>query len=136
MNRLRSGFALVVMIFVLVGSSRSIAQDDWTPESLEFFERNVRPLLLENCMSCHSKAVNKVKGGLNMDSRHSLLAGGDSGSAIDLDAPEKSLLMEAVRRESFEMPPERPLGLTIQNLQSRARAGEPLARPSTGRGNP
>jgi cytochrome c553 len=109
MNRLRSGFALVVMIFVLIGSSRSIAQDDWTPESLEFFERNVRPLLLENCMSCHSKAVNKVKGGLNMDSRHSLLAGGDSGSAIDLDAPEKSLLMEAVRRESFEMPPERPL---------------------------
>lgn len=79
------------------------------PEDADFFERHVRPLLLESCVSCHSAAVNNVKGGLNMDSRQSLVAGGDSGAAIDVQSPEKSLILEAVRRESIEMPPDKPL---------------------------
>lgn len=78
-------------------------------EAAEFFEREVRPLLLENCIGCHSQAVNKVKGGLNMDSRQSLIEGGDSGAGIDLQSPDKSLILEAVRRQSIEMPPDKPL---------------------------
>lgn len=76
---------------------------------IEFFEKHVRSLLLENCVGCHSTAVGKVKGGLSLDSRDDLLTGGDSGPAIDLAAPDNSLLLEAVRRESLEMPPEKPL---------------------------
>ncbi|MBX3423189.1 MAG: PSD1 domain-containing protein [Pirellulaceae bacterium] len=75
----------------------------------EHFERHVRPLLLENCTGCHSRSVGKVKGGLSMDSRDELLAGGDSGPAIDLANPDGSLLLDAVRRQSLEMPPEKPL---------------------------
>lgn len=76
---------------------------------IERFERDVRPMLLENCVGCHSKAVGKVMGGLSMDSRQDILSGGDSGPAILLDDPGNSLFLEAVRRESFEMPPEKPL---------------------------
>lgn len=75
----------------------------------ETFERDVRPLLLENCSGCHSKSVGKVMGGLSMDSRQDLLTGGDSGPAIRIDAPNESLLLQAARRESFEMPPDQPL---------------------------
>ncbi|MFO0940826.1 MAG: DUF1553 domain-containing protein [Pirellulales bacterium] len=85
------------------------AQQSIKPEEAEFFERQVRPLLLESCVGCHSQAVNKVKGGLNMDSRQSMIDGGESGAAINLQSPDKSLILEAVRRESIEMPPDKPL---------------------------
>lgn len=78
-------------------------------ELAELFERDVRPLLLESCFSCHSRAVGKVMGGLSLDSRQDALAGGDSGPAINSELPEKSLLLEAVKRQSLEMPPDKPL---------------------------
>jgi Protein of unknown function (DUF1553)/Protein of unknown function (DUF1549)/Planctomycete cytochrome C len=100
---------MIVMAISVDSATTSLAQNDWSAESVEYFERHVRPLLLENCVGCHSQAINKTKGGLSMDSRASLVAGGDSGPAIDEQSPEKSLLLEAVRRESLEMPPNRPL---------------------------
>lgn len=41
-----------------------------------------------------------------MDLRETLLRGGDSGAAIVAGRPEESLLIEAVRYESLEMPPK------------------------------
>ena len=75
--------------------------------AIEFFETSVRPLLLDKCIDCHGPK--KQHSGLRMDSMKSMLNGGDSGPAIVPFKPEESLLMEAVRRESFEMPPEEPL---------------------------
>ncbi len=49
---------------------------------VEFFEKNVRPVLVEQCFDCHSAAASKTKGGLQVDSRAKLLAGGDTGPAI------------------------------------------------------
>ncbi len=82
---------------------------DSTPQSEEFFEREVRPILLEHCSSCHSRAFGKVKGGLSLDSRDEALAGGESGAAIVPGSADESLMIEAIRRQSFEMPPEKPL---------------------------
>ncbi len=37
-------------------------------EQMEFFEKKVRPLLVDKCYSCHSPE-HKVKGGLRLDTR-------------------------------------------------------------------
>ncbi|MCA9179547.1 MAG: PSD1 domain-containing protein [Planctomycetales bacterium] len=78
-----------------------------TPEKLEYFEKQVRPLLVEHCYECHSAKAKVVRGGLRVDSRRQLLTGGDSGPAIDLGDADKSLLIDAVRYgDSYQMPPK------------------------------
>lgn len=77
-----------------------------TAADVEFFERKVRPLLVEHCYSCHSTAAKKLQAGLHLDSRAALLLGGDSGAAIVPGEVDASLLIESVRYESYEMPPK------------------------------
>ena len=59
----------------------------------EFFEQRIRPLLANNCYACHTDLKS---GGLRMDSRESLLKGGQSGPAVIPGDPEASLLIQAV----------------------------------------
>lgn len=70
----------------------------------EEFEMKVRPLLARNCYACHTDAR---MGGLRLDSREAIVAGGKSGPAITAGDPEKSLLIDAVthKRASLKMPP-------------------------------
>src|ERR1700688_2500576 len=49
-----------------------------TPEQVEFFEKKIQPILSEHCYDCHSAAT-KSAGGLRLDARASILAGGTSG---------------------------------------------------------
>ncbi len=70
----------------------------------EFFETKVRPVIAENCGSCHQA---RAAGGLSMGSREGLLKGGDSGPAIDLANPDKSLMLSAVHQTGdLKMPPK------------------------------
>lgn len=70
-----------------------------------FFEKHVRPVLVEQCQSCHG--AKKQMGGLRLDSRAALLSGGDNGPVLIAGAPEKSLLIEAVRQTGErKMPPK------------------------------
>src|SRR5262249_29079700 len=62
-------------------------------EKIEFFESRIRPILANNCYSCH--ADTKL-GGLRVDSRVALLAGGKSGPAIIVGRPDESLLIRTV----------------------------------------
>lgn len=75
---------------------------------VDFFERKVRPVLVERCYECHSAQAQKLKGGLLLDTRDGVLKGGDSGPAIVPGNPEKSLLIKAVRytRDDLQMPPK------------------------------
>lgn len=75
-----------------------------TEQEVRFFEEQVRPILAERCFRCHGPE--SQKGGLRVDSRSSLLAGGESGPAIAPGKPGESLLVEAIRYESLEMPPD------------------------------
>src|SRR5262245_49573809 len=75
------------------------------PEERQFFEKQVRPLLIKHCYQCHSTEAKVLKGGLHLDSRDGWMKGGDTGPAIVPGAPEESLLIEAIRGESLEMPP-------------------------------
>ena len=68
----------------------------------QFFQAKVRPILTENCYSCHSDAA---IAGLRVDSREALLKGGDSGSALIPGDPEKSLMIQAVQQTgALKMP--------------------------------
>src|SRR5438034_7897906 len=72
-------------------------------EGVEFFEKKIRPLLVENCYQCHSAQSEKVKGGLLLDTREGVLKGGDTGAALVPGDPEKSLLIKAVRHTDKEL---------------------------------
>ncbi len=85
------------------------APEKMDPAGLEFFEKNVRPIFSEHCYKCHSAAEGASKGGLIMDSRAALLAGGDQGPAVVPGNLKKSLLLVAVHQEDPElsMPPRK-----------------------------
>jgi hypothetical protein len=76
------------------------------PSGVEFFERKIRPVLVEHCYSCHSNNAETIQGGLKLDTRANLRQGGDSGAAVVPGSPEESLLLSALRYESLEMPPK------------------------------
>jgi len=103
MTALRTPATLLAFVLLLAGASTHAAGDE---QPLEFFEKKVRPLLATHCHECHSVKSKSLKAGLRVDSRNALLKGGDSGAAISLQQPEKSLLLEAVRYETYEMPPK------------------------------
>src|SRR5688572_3038566 len=73
-------------------------------EGLEFFETHIRPVLAERCFECHSENAKVLQGGLRLDTAERLRAGGDSGSVVMPHKPDESLLLSALRYESFEMP--------------------------------
>jgi mono/diheme cytochrome c family protein len=77
-------------------------------EEADFFEKRVRPVLVEKCFSCHSAEAKKQRGGLKLDSREALSKGGDNGPVIVAGQPDRSRLVEAIRygNEKLQMPPK------------------------------
>lgn len=66
-----------------------------SPE-IEFFERRIRPVLVERCEVCHSSRLEEPMGNLRVDSREGLLAGGASGPALIPGSPDRSLMIKAL----------------------------------------
>jgi Protein of unknown function (DUF1553)/Protein of unknown function (DUF1549)/Planctomycete cytochrome C len=77
--------------------------------SLEFYEKEVRPILSERCYKCHSAAEGVSKGGLVMDTRAGLIAGGDQGPSVVPGNLKKSLMIVAIHQDDPElsMPPRK-----------------------------
>jgi len=114
--------SLFIVLFLLTSSVGRSA--DLLPAEEELFERYVRPVLSAHCIGCHG--ISKQENGLDVASLQSLLRGGDSGPAIVPGKPEESLLMEALRYESFEMPPDEPLkDDQIKGIAAWIKAGAP-----------
>jgi len=90
----------LIVTLSLLGAPEAADQN-----GIDFFEKRVRPLLAERCFECHSGKAEKLQAGLRLDSRESILRGGDSGAAIVPGKPDESLLIRAVRYASVEMPP-------------------------------
>ena len=102
-----------------------------SPDQAEFFERRIRPLLVENCYECHSGGAKKIGGGLLLDSRAGVVKGGETGPAIYPSLPDASLLIQAVRHTdpNLTMPPKKKLSpLEIENLEQWVRMGAPDPR--------
>jgi hypothetical protein len=77
-----------------------------SPEQIEFFERKIRPVLVEHCYACHSAAAKELQGELLLDRREGLLRGGGRGPAMVPGDPKASLLLKALRHDELQMPPE------------------------------
>lgn len=94
-------------LIALLGSGSLTANGADDPR-LEFFERKIRPVLVEHCYECHANNAAKLGGNLRLDSRPGLLTGGDSGAALKPGDPTTSLLLKAVRYddEDLQMPPK------------------------------
>ncbi len=111
-------------------------------DGIEFFEAKIRPLLVDNCYSCHSAKANKRKGGLLVDSAPALLAGGDSGPALVPGHPEQSRLVNAIRYgdPDLQMPPKDKGGKlkdeAIATLEAWIRMGAPDPRTTQAAGAP
>src|SRR5579859_2756921 len=94
--------AAIVGIFAMGGFAA--AAEPTSPEALEFFEKKVRPVLVENCVSCHG--AKRQEFGLRLGSRAAVLKGSDGGAVVVSGEPEKSTLIEAVRyKGQTKMPP-------------------------------
>ena len=103
-------------------------------DQLAFFERKIRPLLIEHCYDCHSEKSDNVEGHLLVDSAPTMLRGGTAGPAIIPGDPEHSLLIEAVRynNQDIAMPPDGKLTKEqIASLEEWIRMGAPDPRQST-----
>ncbi|MEI6232168.1 MAG: DUF1553 domain-containing protein [Planctomycetota bacterium] len=93
---------------------------------VDFFEKKIRPALVEHCYSCHSAKAEKIKGKLRVDSRTLLLKGGESGAAVVPGNLEKSLLVEAVAYSNtdLQMPPDKKLpAALIEDFKTWVKAG-------------
>ena len=96
-----------------------------SPEASAFFEAKVRPILVDQCQKCHG--ATKQSGGLRLDSRASILEGGDGGPAIVVGDPSKSMLVLAARHEGdLKMPPKGKLpDPAVESLSSWVKMGAP-----------
>ncbi len=85
---------------VILGSIAPVVLFAQTPDPAaearkEFFENNIRPVLVQNCATCHNDTK---AGGLRLLSREDLLKGGASGPAIVPSEPDKSTLISRIRQ--------------------------------------
>jgi mono/diheme cytochrome c family protein len=85
--------------------AEAAAPDD--PAAVQFFDKEVRPLLETHCLKCHG-AEDKIKGGLRLTSREDALKGGDLGSVLNLERPHESILLRAIGfgDDKLQMPPK------------------------------
>ena len=93
---------MLVLLLTTVTSSPVLADDG--ADQRDFLQQKLLPLLQARCLECHG-GREEIKGGLLITGRDTLLRGGDSGPSIVPGRPDESLLVEAIRYESLEMPP-------------------------------
>lgn len=100
--------AVIVCGLLLSGGELISLADDATfpAEQIEYFEKEVRPLLIEHCQKCHGGE--QQKGKLRLDTRESVLAGGETGPGIIPGRPDESELIKALRYspDGYQMPPD------------------------------
>lgn len=113
-----------ILLTALCCSSSLFAADQNEKAAEKHFEDIIAPILKENCSRCHSHDAGKSESGLMLDSRSSMLKGGESGPAIVPGRPSESLIIEAIRYDGLEMPPDGKLSIReIKLLEDWVRDG-------------
>jgi hypothetical protein len=116
-----------------------VAADKPDPAGIEFFEKRIRPVLVEHCYQCHSAAAQtkkKLKAGLFVDSKAGLLRGGASGPALLPGKPGESLLIKVLRYDDdVRMPPKGKLpDAVIADFETWVKRGAPESAASAAAG--
>lgn len=105
----------------------------------DFFENRIRPVLAKHCYGCHAADAEDLAAGLRLDHPEGMLAGGQSGKAIVPGDPDASLLIQALRYDGIEMPPDQPLPeAVIRDFEQWVRRGaaDPRDVPATAAAEP
>jgi cytochrome c len=109
MLRFCAGLGIVAIALTCLDLGHVGAQDDASKP--EFYVTRVKPIFDANCGRCHEGTNHR--GGLNLDTRESILKGGHDGSVLTPGDPAKSLLVRLIRHEGpandpMPMPPKKP----------------------------
>jgi mono/diheme cytochrome c family protein len=126
-----------LLLLSLIGAFTPLLQAEDFSEADKLFTLKVGPLLSEKCNGCHGDDAEKIKGGLNMLTRGSLLKGGDEfgGEVLVPGDVEKSFLVETIKWSDpdWEMPPKENDRLTeeqIKDVEAWIEAGAPWPEES------
>ena len=125
----RPGKATVILIAIAGGfGPEAMSDETQAPVSAEasaFFEASIRPVLVDSCYKCHGP--DKQSGGLRLDSRASIMEGGDAGPAVVPGQPDKSPLVLAARHQGdLKMPPKSKLpDPAVESLSRWVQMGAP-----------
>src|SRR5579872_371137 len=101
---------IAITFALLLPASASAAEPD--AKAVEFFENKIRPVLVEQCLKCHSveaEKQKKLRGGLKLDTRVSgWEKGGDTGPAIVPGKPGEGTLLKSLKYgdPDLQMPPK------------------------------
>jgi hypothetical protein len=134
MNLIRTMMLLAGAVFAFGLQPSAVAAIP--ADQLEFFEKRIRPILVDNCYKCHSAAADRSRGGLQVDTGAALLNGGDNGASIVAGDPDRSLLIKALKYgdPDLEMPPDGKLpDYVIRDFETWIRNGAPDPRTSGGK---
>jgi hypothetical protein len=91
---LRFQFPSLVLGGFAVASSLAAAAETFPPDQIEFFEKNIRPVLAERCYDCHG--AHKHQNGLRLDSREAVVRGSEYGKVVEPGNPSASKLIKAI----------------------------------------
>ena len=117
----------------LLAISERSPESNLTPEQLDFFESKIRPVLIENCYRCHATSEQSVRGGLSVENRDALRAGGESGAAIVPGDLQNSILWHAINYRDYRMPPRGKLPANvIADFKTWIEMGAPDPRSNAG----
>jgi cytochrome c553 len=114
-------FSIAVLIVGLLSQATATA----APQDIAaHFEKKVRPVLVEKCISCHGP--DKQQGDLRVDSRAALLAGGSRGAGLVPGKPDESLLLRALAHDGeLKMPKDKLPAADIAAIREWVQAGAP-----------
>lgn len=133
-GRLIAGLALGTVLALSTARCAPAADGPARAEQLRHFESKVRPILVQRCVKCHGSE--KQEGELRLDSPTAALRGGAAGPPVVAGAPDKSLLVSAIRYkdEALQMPPEGKLpaeeiAALVQWIQTGAAIPEETGAP-------
>ena len=109
LSHMRSYLVLLAGLVLWCGLLTSEGRGAADPRDAEFFEKRVRPVLVDRCYACHGEKVQW--GGLRVDSAEGLQKGGTRGPALRPGKPEDSLLIKAIsyKDAQLQMPPTEKL---------------------------
>ncbi len=98
---------LCVFSSLAFGQTRKVSR----AEGIAFFEKKIRPVLVQHCYKCHSQESRRSRGGLMLDTRENMRMGGDTGHGIVPKDLKSSLVWEAItyKNPDMKMPPEKKL---------------------------
>jgi hypothetical protein len=127
-----TGICGLLVGLLMAGSAQQAAKTPpSTPEALAFFEKNIRPVLVEKCLSCHGEKSQSAS--LRLDSRAGFLKGSDKGAIVDPAQPESGHLLEALRYTGpVKMPPTGKLSAeVVANFAAWIKMGAPWTPSAT-----